>query len=114
MAFAVRFLYNADMFLYGILLIIGLVLLIFGANYFVASSSLIAKRFGISKLIIGLTIVAIGTSAPELGINILASIEGHGGLAFGNILGSNILNILLIFASAALFAEVPALFHTSF
>ena len=93
------------MILHLALLVLGLSLIIFGADYFVAGSSLIAKRFGIPKLIIGLTVVAMGTSAPELGINIIASIEGHSQLAFGNILGSNISNIFLIFAVAALLVK---------
>lgn len=89
-----------------ILLIIGLLLLIIGADYFVMGSSRIATRFGIPKLIIGLTIVAIGTSAPEFGVNIISSlVEGRGELVLGNILGSNISNILLIFAGAALFTS---------
>lgn len=93
------------MFVQILLLVIGLVLVIFGADYFIAGSSLIAKRFGIPKLIIGLTVVALGTSAPELGVNMIASIQGHSGLALGNILGSNISNILLVFAGAALFVK---------
>ncbi len=86
-------------------LIIGLLLIIFGADYFIAGSSLVAKRFGIPKLIIGLTVVALGTSAPEFGVNIIASIQGHSELALGNILGSNISNVLVIFAGAAIFAK---------
>ena len=88
-----------------LLLIIGLLLVVVGADYFIAGSSLIAKRFGIPKLIIGLTIVAIGTSAPELAINIISSLGGHNDLALGNILGSNISNIFLIFAGASLFVN---------
>jgi cation:H+ antiporter len=93
------------MLLHVSLLILGLLLIVFGADYFIAGSSLIARRFGIPKLIIGLTIVALGTSAPEFGVNILASIQGHSDLAFGNILGSNISNILLIFSGAAILAK---------
>ncbi len=89
----------------ALLLIIGLVIVVVGADYFIAGSSLIAKRFGIPKLIIGLTIVAIGTSAPELAINIISSLGGYNDLALGNILGSNITNIFLIFATASLFAK---------
>lgn len=88
-----------------LLLFVGLILVVIGADYFIAGSSLIAKRFGIPKLIIGLTIVAIGTSAPELAINIISSLGGHNDLALGNILGSNISNIFLIFAGASLFAQ---------
>ena len=93
------------MFTTILLLLIGLLLVVVGADYFIAGSSLIAKRFGIPKLIIGLTIVAIGTSAPELAINIISSLGGHNDLALGNILGSNISNIFLIFAGACLFAQ---------
>lgn len=88
-----------------LLFIIGLTLVVVGADYFIAGSSLIAKRFNIPKLIIGLTIVAIGTSAPELAINVTSSLGGHNDLALGNILGSNISNILLIFAGASLFVK---------
>lgn len=87
------------------LLLLGIVLILFGAEYFVMGSSLIAKRFGIPKLIIGLTIVAIGTSAPELAVNLIASIGGHNELALGNILGSNIANVLLIFGISVLFVK---------
>ncbi len=93
------------MFIHILILVIGLLLIIYGADYFIASSSLIAKRFGIPKLIIGLTIVALGTSAPEFGVNVIASIQGHGDIALGNILGSNISNVLLIFAGGVLFAK---------
>jgi cation:H+ antiporter len=93
------------MFLTIFHLIIGIALVVISADYFIAGSSLIAKRFGIPKLIIGLTIVAIGTSAPEFGVNVISSIQGHSGLALGNVLGSNISNILFIFAGAALFTQ---------
>lgn len=93
------------MFLTSVYLILGILLVVIGADYFVAGSSLIAKRFGIPKLIIGLTIIAIGTSAPEFGVNIISSINEHNELALGNILGSNIANILLIFGIGALFAK---------
>lgn len=88
-----------------ILLIAGLALVVFGAEYFVEGASLVAKRFGIPKLIIGLTIVAIGTSTPELAVNIISSISGHNDLALGNILGSNIANVLLIFSISILFVK---------
>ncbi len=93
------------MFLNIIYLIIGILLIAAGADYFIAASSLIAKRFSIPKLVIGLTIVALGTSVPEFGVNILSSINGHSELALGNVLGSNIANILFIFAAAALFIK---------
>lgn len=85
-----------------ILFIAGFVLLIKGADYLVEGSSSIGKRLGLTPLFIGLTIVAFGTSAPELFVNIVASFQGNAGIAVGNILGSNIANILLILGTAAL------------
>lgn len=79
-----------------LLFIIGFVFLIKGADLLVDGASSIAKNFKISALVIGLTIVSFGTSAPELIINIIASINGNADIAIGNILGSNIANILLI------------------
>ena len=79
-----------------ILLIVGFVLLIKGADFLVDGASSIAKRFNISDLVIGLTVVAFGTSTPELSVNVISSIEGSTGIAIGNVLGSNIANILLI------------------
>ena len=73
-----------------------------GADLLVDGSSSLAKRFGISDLVIGLTIVAFGTSAPELLVNIIASIQGASDIGIGNILGSNIANIFLILGVAAI------------
>lgn len=84
------------MFLVIILFLIGFVLLIKGADLLVGGASSLAFRWGVSTLVIGLTIVAFGTSMPELIVNILASIKGNTDIAIGNILGSNIVNILLI------------------
>lgn len=78
------------------LLILGFVLLIKGADFFVDGASKIADKFGISQLIIGLTIVAFGTSAPEAAISISSAIKGNTGIAIGNVVGSNVINILLI------------------
>ncbi len=83
------------------LLPVGFVFLIKGAGFLVDGASSIAKRLGISALVIGLTIVAFGTSAPELIVNIFASIQGNTDIAIGNILGSNIANILLILGICA-------------
>lgn len=93
------------MFVSVLLFAIGLVLVVVGADYFIAGSSLLARRAGIPKLIIGLTFVALGTSAPELGISIFSSFQGHNDLTLGNILGSNIANILLIFGGSLLFSK---------
>jgi cation:H+ antiporter len=85
----------------------GFALLIKGADYLVDGSSNIAKRFGVSTLIIGLTIVAFGTSAPELVVNILSATSGSAEMALANINGSSIANILLILGVAALFGNIP-------
>ncbi len=79
-----------------ILLVAGFVVLIKGADLLVNGASSIAKRLNISELVIGLTIVAFGTSAPELFVNLTSSIEGKNAITLGNILGSNMVNILLI------------------
>lgn len=79
-----------------VLLIIGFIFLIKGADLLVDGASNFAKKFGISEIIIGLTIVAFGTSMPELVVNVMSALRGTPDLAIGNILGSNIANILLI------------------
>jgi len=79
-----------------LLTIVGFAVVILGANFLVKSACSLAKRLGISELVIGLTVVAFGTSLPELFVNITASIKGDTGIALGNILGSNIANIFLI------------------
>ncbi|PIT86437.1 MAG: sodium:proton exchanger [Candidatus Magasanikbacteria bacterium CG10_big_fil_rev_8_21_14_0_10_43_6] len=84
-----------------VLLIIGLVLLIAGAEYLVRGASSMARKWGISSIVIGLTIVAFGTSAPEMVVNILSSVKGATGLAVGNVVGSNLANILLILGIGA-------------
>lgn len=84
-----------------LLLIAGLVLVVFGSNWMVDGSSSLAKKLDISDLVIGLTIVSFGTSAPELVINIFASARGSTELAVGNVLGSNIFNILMILGVSA-------------
>lgn len=82
-------------------LILGLAMLLLGANYLVDSSVAIAQRAKISNFIIGLTIVGIGTSAPELFVSIQSALTGHGDIAMGNVLGSNIANSFLILGVAA-------------
>lgn len=79
-----------------LLLIAGLAILIFGANYMVEGASALAKRFNISNLAIGLTVVAFGTSAPELVVNTFAAVQGHQDIVFGNVLGSNNFNLFII------------------
>ena len=75
-----------------LLLALGLVLLITGANGLVDGASALAKKFNVSDLAIGLTIVAFGTSAPELVVNVFASYQGHQDIVFGNVIGSNNFN----------------------
>jgi cation:H+ antiporter len=84
-----------------ILLIIGFLLLIKGADFFVDGAASIARRFNISTMVIGLTLVAFGTSAPELAVSINAAIDQSNGLVFGNVIGSNILNILFVLGISA-------------
>lgn len=79
----------------------GLLLILFGANYLVDGSSSIAKRFGLSEFVIGLTIVGIGTSTPEMVVSFLSAIQGKADMAIGNVVGSNIFNTLLILGASA-------------
>ncbi len=84
------------------LFILGFVILIYGAKLLVDGASSIGSKAGLPQLIIGLSIVALGTSLPELVINVFASIQGNTGLAIGNVLGSNIMNTLLIIGITAI------------
>lgn len=90
------------------LFIIGFFLLIKGADLLVDGSASIAKKLKISNIVIGLTIVAFGTSAPEFIVNIFASVQGNSEIAIGNILGSNIANILLILGISAIIYPISA------
>ena len=83
------------------ILIAGLLLILFGANYLVDGSSSIAKKFGLSEFVIGLTIVGIGTSTPEMVVSFLSAIQGKADMAIGNVVGSNIFNTLLILGASA-------------
>jgi cation:H+ antiporter len=89
------------------LFILGLALLVLGADQLVAGASRIAARLGISSLVIGLTVVAFGTSAPELAVSLTGAIGGQADLALGNVVGSNIFNILFILGLTALVAPLP-------
>ena len=90
----------------AILLVVGFVMLIKGADWFVDGAAGIAARFGIPQLVIGLTIVAMGTSAPEAAVSITAATSGNAGITIGNIVGSNILNVLLILGLTAVITTV--------
>jgi Ca2+/Na+ antiporter len=81
-------------------------LLILGANWLVEGASSIAKKLGISALTIGLTVVAFGTSAPELSVNIISAMSGNTDIALGNIVGSNIFNAFFILGIAALIKPI--------
>ncbi len=85
-----------------VLMIVGFVLLIKGADLLVEGAAAAARRFGVSDLTIGLTVVAFGTSAPELVVNVLAGAKGATDLAIGNVLGSNIANVFLILGVSGL------------
>ena len=86
----------------AIMLIVGFVMLVKGADWFVSGASDIAVKFDVSRLVIGLTVVAMGTSLPEAAISISAAFKGSAGIAIGNIIGSNIMNIALILGLSAL------------
>ena len=87
-------------------LVVGLVLLIKGADFFVSSASTLAKKIGVSSLIIGLTIVSIGTSLPEASVSISSAIKGSNGLSIGNVVGSNIFNILVVLGCSCIFTPI--------
>lgn len=95
-----------------LLLVIGLLVLIGSANVLVTGASSLAKKFHISNLVIGLTVVSFGTSFPELIINILAGMRGQSDLAIGNVLGSNTVNILLVIGISALIKPVAVQNYT--
>lgn len=88
------------------ILIAGLLLILFGANYLVDGSSSIARRFGLSEFVIGLTIVGIGTSTPEMVVSFLSAFKGNADMAIGNIIGSNIFNTMLILGITAIIAPL--------
>lgn len=90
------------MFIHLILIAVGLAILVFGAEILVRGASSISKKLGIPSLVIGLTVVAFGTSAPELVVNLTSAFKGASDIAVGNIIGSNIANILLILGASAL------------
>ena len=101
------------MFIEILLLIVGMVLLIKGADLFVDGASAVAGNFKISKMLIGLTIVAFGTSAPEFAVSVKSLISGSGDIVLGNVVGSNIFNILLILGVSSSITPIvisPSLF----
>lgn len=93
-------------FLTPFLFVLGLVLLVAGAELLVRGASRLAAALGISPLVIGLTIVAFGTSAPEMAVSVQSAFTGQGDIAFGNVVGSNIFNVLLILGLSAIIAPL--------
>lgn len=90
------------MLLQIILFLAGLALVVFGADYLVEGASSVARRFGLSEFVIGLTIVGMGTSAPEMVVSFIGAAQGNADIALGNVVGSNIFNTLLILGLTAL------------
>lgn len=89
-----------------VFLVLGFAMLVKGADWFVDGAAGLAARFGIPQLVIGLTIVAMGTSAPETAVSITAALKGNAGITVGNVLGSNILNVLVILGLTALITPI--------
>lgn len=94
------------MFLNIVILLVGLALILFGAELLVNGSSFVARKFGISEFVVGMTIVGIGTSAPELVVSLISAINGSSDISVGNIVGSNISNVYLILGLTALIAPI--------
>lgn len=101
-----KFIDNAPFALVIVILVIGFVLLIKGADFFVEGSSSVAKRLHVPSIIIGLTIVAMGTSLPETAVSVSASIAGNNELAVSNVVGSNIFNLMVVIGVCAILATV--------
>ena len=95
------------MFVQIILLLAGLALIVFGADYLVEGASAVARKFGLSEFVIGLTIVGMGTSAPEMVVSFIGAVHGNADIAIGNVVGSNIMNTLLILGITALILPMP-------
>lgn len=93
-------------FLNALFLVIGVVLLVKGADFFVGGASSIAKKLRIPALVIGLTVVSFGTSAPELAVSLTSSIKGNSGIALGNVVGSNIMNLLVVLGCSLVIAPI--------
>ncbi len=90
-----------------LLLILGIVLVVGGSNYLVDGASDVARRSGISEFVIGLTIVGIGTSLPEMVVSFISAFQGSADMAIGNVIGSNIFNIFLILGCASVIHPLP-------
>ncbi|MBD5771704.1 calcium/sodium antiporter [Marinomonas sp. SM2066] len=95
------------MLLFSIALIIGLVLLVISSDKFIENAALVAEKLNVSPMIIGITLVALGTSAPEMVVSAIAAFDNAPEIAVGNVLGSNIANIALVFGITLLFSSIP-------
>lgn len=89
------------------LFIIGLIIIFYGAEFLVSGASALARNLGMSPMVIGLTIVAFGTSTPEIFVSVVSSLKGKSMIALGNVIGSNICNIALVLGLSALFMPIP-------
>ena len=96
------------MAVYALFCLVGFVLLYYGAEWLVKGSSSLARSLGITPIVIGLTVVAFGTSAPELVVSLISSIKGKSMIAVGNVVGSNICNIALVLGLAAIFQPIKS------
>ena len=94
------------MFSVYLLFILGCALLVKGADLLIDGAVSLARRLNVSEMIVGLTVVAFGTSAPELVVNVVSSIRGAGGITVGNVVGSNIANLALVLGATGLFATL--------
>ena len=95
------------MLLYIVLCLIGFLLLYFGAEWLVKGSSSLARSLGVTPIVIGLTVVAFGTSAPELVVSLISSIKGKSMIAVGNVVGSNVFNLLAVVGAAGIAGPGP-------
>ena len=97
-----------------LLLVVGFALLMKGADWFVEGASKIADKLGIPQLVIGLTIVAMGTSLPEAAVSITSALKGSAEITIGNIVGSNIFNVLVILGLTAVICAIPVRYEIPF
>jgi cation:H+ antiporter len=91
----------------AVFLIIGVLMLPLGANLLIEGATGIASRFGVPETVIGLTIIAVGTSLPELATTLAGAFQGHAAVALGNVIGSNVINLLAIMGAAAALSPEP-------
>lgn len=96
-----------DMLIQVLILVLGFVMLVKGADWFVDGAAGVADKLGVPQLVIGLTIVAMGTSAPEAAVSLTAALKGNADIALGNVVGSNILNILIILGIVSVIIATP-------